>query len=79
VEVDEHGWIASVLETPRRPLSPILTAKARRQTPKILHRSKAQVIGMLPTEVSETVARVRIHSVPVEDVVLEHLQEEPLL
>ncbi|KAG8735199.1 hypothetical protein FRC10_010881 [Ceratobasidium sp. 414] len=69
----------NVLETPRRPLSPILTARARRQTPKLLHRSKAQILGMLPTEISEGVDKARIHPVPVEDIVDEHIQQEPFL
>ncbi|KAG8780491.1 hypothetical protein FRC12_022954 [Ceratobasidium sp. 428] len=69
----------NVLETPRRPLSPILTARARQETPKILHRSKAQIMGMLPTEMNESVDRARIHSVRVGDVVDEHIPEESLL
>ncbi|KAG9074504.1 hypothetical protein FS749_013935, partial [Ceratobasidium sp. UAMH 11750] len=69
----------NILETPRRPLSPILTARARRQTPKILHRSKAQILGMLPTEMSESADKARIHLVPVEEIVDEHIQEEPFL
>ncbi|KAG8791548.1 hypothetical protein FRC12_008877 [Ceratobasidium sp. 428] len=69
----------NVLETPRRPLSPILTARARQETPKILHRSKAQIMGMLPTEMNESVDRARIHPVRVEDVLDEHIPEESLL
>ncbi|KAG9095653.1 hypothetical protein FRC06_009577 [Ceratobasidium sp. 370] len=69
----------NVLDTPCRPLSPILTARARRHTPKILCRSKAQILGMLPTEISESIDKARIHPVPVEDIIDEHVQEVPFL
>jgi hypothetical protein len=67
---------ASTLDTPFRPLSPILTARARKQTPKLLHRSRAQVLGMLPSDMEETFDKGRIHPVRVEEIVEEKLDRD---
>ncbi|CAE6395039.1 unnamed protein product [Rhizoctonia solani] len=67
------------LESPLRPLSPILTARARRQTPKILQRPVKQVLGMLPTDMEEIFDKGRIHSVKEEEIVEQVLERDKYL
>ncbi|KDN38623.1 hypothetical protein RSAG8_09410, partial [Rhizoctonia solani AG-8 WAC10335] len=55
------------LNSPLRPLSPILTSRARKQTPKVLQRPVKQVLGMLPTDMEEIFDKGRIHSVKEEE------------
>ncbi|CAE6500713.1 unnamed protein product [Rhizoctonia solani] len=64
------------LNSPLRPLSPILTSRARKQTPKILHRPVKQVLGMLPMNMEEIFDRGRIHSVKEEDIAEEVLERD---
>ncbi|KAG8680346.1 hypothetical protein FRC11_002609, partial [Ceratobasidium sp. 423] len=64
------------LNSPLRPLSPILTSRSRKQTPKILHRPAKQVLGMLPTNMEEIFDRGRIHSVKEEEITEEVLERD---
>ncbi|CAE6492721.1 unnamed protein product [Rhizoctonia solani] len=67
------------LNSPLRPLSPILTSRARKQTPKVLQRPVKQVLGMLPTDMEEIFDKGRIHSVKEEEIVEEVLERDKYL
>ncbi|KAF8678047.1 hypothetical protein RHS04_05660 [Rhizoctonia solani] len=65
--------------SPLRPLSPILTSRARRETPRILQRPPKQVLGMLPSNMDEILEKARIHPVKEEKIVDEILDRDQYL
>ncbi|KAJ1304258.1 hypothetical protein OPQ81_005419 [Rhizoctonia solani] len=69
----------NILDSPLRPLSPILTSRARKQTPKILQRPAKQVLGMLPTDMEEIFDKGRIHSVKEAEIAEEVLERDKYL
>ncbi|CAE6411404.1 unnamed protein product, partial [Rhizoctonia solani] len=69
MQAEEPNRLDSVF----RPMSPILTSRARKHTPKVLQRPAKQVLGMLPADMEDIFDKGRIHSVRIEEVV-----EEPL-
>ncbi|CAE6462545.1 unnamed protein product [Rhizoctonia solani] len=69
----------NIRDSPLRPLSPILTARARKETPRILQRPPKQVLGMLPANMEEILEKGRIHSVKEQEIVDELLDRDECL